>query len=130
MYFYQLLKHHPNGITNDCTNDENYVCSLTMKASVVLALLRPKKYIQKLGLIDLSKEEIALLVERLEEYIQNHSYYRMIIRDYETLLTKEDFNDGLVELLAVCHFLLEDSFQISHKIRFIETHILEWREHQ
>lgn len=71
MYFYQILKHHPNDFTNDCTNDENYVCNLTMKASVVLALLRSKKYIQKLGLIDLSKEEIALLVERLEEYIKS-----------------------------------------------------------
>lgn len=130
MYFYQISKHHPNDFTNDCTNDENYVCNLTMKASVVLALLRSKKYIQKLGLIDLSKEEIALLVERLEEYIQNRSYYRLFTRDYKTMLTTEDFNDGLVELLAVLYFLLEEPTPIPYQIRFVEKHITEWSENQ
>lgn len=128
MKFYQVQKHHQRIIINDYINDENYVCSLTMKASIVLAIIQYSTGLNKLGVIDLSKPEIAQLVTHLEKCIQNHSYYKMIILDYKTLLTQEDFDKGLVELIAVCHFLLEEPFQDTNKIWFVQTYFLEWRE--
>ena len=129
MYFYQVQKHHQRIIINDYIKDENYVCSLTMKASVVLAIIQSMNDSQRRTVIDLSKPEIVKLVKHLEKYIKNHSCYKMINHNYKTLLTQEDFDVGLVELIAVCHFLLEDSSQETNKIQFIQTSVLEWREY-
>lgn len=130
MYFYQVQKNHHRIITNGYINDANYVCSLTMKASFVLAIIQSMKDSNKRGVIDVSRPEIAGLVVHLEKCIQNRSYFKMITRNYKTLLTLEDFDKGLLELIAVCHFLLEDSFQETNKIWFIQTSFLEWREYR
>ena len=129
MYFYQVQKHHQRIVVNGYINDENYVCSLTMNASIVLALIRPMNDPQRKVGIGLSRMEMEQLVNRLEECKQNHSYYRLIIHRYKTLVKQEDFDTGLVELLAVCHFLLDgNSFKETNKIWFIQTSFLEWRE--
>ena len=127
MYFYQVQKHHHRTIANSHMNDSNYVCSLTMKASVVLAIIRSMQESKKRAIIDFSRPEIAQHVRHLEECIQNRSYYKMIIRDYKALLTPEDFYKGLVELTTICHFLLEDPFLNTNKIWFVETSFIEGR---
>ncbi|MBK3497231.1 hypothetical protein JFL43_20860 [Viridibacillus sp. YIM B01967] len=127
MYFYQVQKHHHCTIANSHMNDADFVCSFTMKASIVLAIIRSMKESKKRAVIDLSRLEIVQLVRHLEEFMQNRSYYKMIIRDYKSLFTLEDFDKGLVELIAVCHFLLEEPFLNTNKIWFVETSFIEGR---
>ncbi|KOS67755.1 hypothetical protein AEA09_03725 [Lysinibacillus contaminans] len=127
MYFYQVQKHYQRTIANSRMNDANYVCSLTMNASIVLAIIQSMKETKQRVVIDLSRPEIAQLVSHLEKCMQNRSYFKMIIRDYKALLTLEDFDKGLVELTAVCHFLLEDPLLETNKVSFIQTSFLEGR---
>ncbi|MFJ7735608.1 hypothetical protein ACIQ2D_04620 [Lysinibacillus sp. NPDC097287] len=125
MYFYQVQKHHQRTIANSRMYDANYVCSLTINASIVLAIIKSMKESKQRAVIDLSRPEIAQLVSHLEKCMQNRSYFKMIIRDYKALLTLKDFEKGLVELIAVCHFLLEDPFQETNKVWFIQMSFLE-----
>lgn len=127
MNYYLISKQHPNDFTNGCKS-EDYLCSLTMKASALLDILLLGRSLQKSRSIDSSKENIEFFVKELEEYFQNSSYYRLVTRDYKTMLTIEDLNDGLVELLAVFYFLLEDPTPNPYRIRFVEKHITEWSE--
>lgn len=126
MHFYQVQMDQKRIINNGYTNDANYVCSLTMKASIVLAILQSMKDPRKREVIDCSRADISQLTIRLEECIKNRSYFKKLIRHYKLHLSLEDFDKGLVELLAVCHFLLEESFQKTDKIWFIQTTLLEW----
>ena len=129
MFFYQVQKHNQRIFVNGYVEDENYLCSLTMNASIVFALVQPIYDLQKRMAIGLSRTEMELLLKRLEECKQNHSYYRLITHPYKTLVRQDDFDMGLVELLAVCHFLIDgDSFYEANKIWFVETSFKEWRE--